>query len=94
MDRSLSKGTFALTSLWLSRADQLDYVAHQLEKELLSAEDNHDARAEERENLVLQASLDEDVAEILEIEAELRKGNRDEPASIHCSHKWSERHMG
>ena len=84
MDRTVSKGSVALTVAWLMKANELDYTEHQLEKELLSSEAGHDQRYQTRLDLNLQAVSDKEWEEILNMEAGARNGDREEPDAIPC----------
>ena len=88
MDRQLSKGTLALSSLWMKAASGCTSMyEHQLQKEILSSEASYEARCEERQELIRLAASDEELASLLELEASLRGGISDEPKSIACKSK-------
>ena len=85
MDRSLAKGSFALSIAWLLRAESCDYDGHMLAKEELSGPDGFAERLGVRADLIQRAEDgDADVKQILELETAARDGNSDEPDEIDC----------
>ena len=85
MDRSLAKGSFALSIARLLRAESCDYDGHMLAKEELSGSDGYAERLGVRMDLIKRADDgDADVKQILELETAARDGNSDEPDEIDC----------
>ena len=82
MDRSLIKGTVALSSLWLKAGEHMSYEEHIDYNIALSSSSHFEERAFERHRLREIADRCADMGEILEIEAEAREGDLSEPQTI------------
>ena len=84
MDRSLRGGTGGLTSAWLRVAKDMDFEQHQLYKDILSGEDSHAQRSDERRFLEQRSENDAQIKQWLELEKEARDGESDETRCIAC----------
>ena len=83
MDRNLTRGSLALTSLW-PKSECPTYEDHLVEKELLSDKEAASERQAERRLLQEAAETDENWQQLLLLERKVRNGDDAEPELIPC----------
>ena len=84
MDRMLRRGSIGLSMAWLNASAACpDKEAHDQLKEDLSSREGFDTRvAARREFMALRA--DEQYAEVIQCESDLRGGDSTEPVALRC----------
>ena len=83
MDRSLDKGSFSLSSLWLKAGEHCSYEEHIQMKTKLSSHECFAERKSERRSLTeLAYNGCAELSEILQIEKDARDGEEEEPEVV------------